>query len=86
MRVMADEEKWPELAETEAERQKMILSFFATQVTEEEAGEIAEDIREIMRSDNSLAEMAVKLKLEAVEKLTGIFNVKKAVKAYDNCP
>ena len=85
MRAMADAEQWQELAEVEAERQKMILSFFATKVTGEEASEIADGIRDIMLSDHLLAEMAVKLKSEAVDKLTGISNVRKAVKAYDNC-
>ena len=85
MTVMADDEQWPALVEIEAERQKMIETFFATKVTDEEAGVIAEGIREIMNSDNSLAEMGAKLKAETVNKLTGISNVKNAVKAYDNC-
>ena len=85
MSVMADDEQWPDLVETEAERQKMIESFFETEVTDEEASVIAEGIREIMNSDNSLAVMAARLKSDAVGKLTGISNVKKAVKAYDNC-
>ena len=85
MAVMAEAEKWPELVETEAQRQKMIESFFATKVSDEEAGLIAEGIRDIMNSDNSLAEMGAKLKSEALGKLTDISNVKKAVKAYDNC-
>ena len=85
MGAMAEDEQWPELVEVEAERQKMIESFFATKVSDEEAGIIADGIREIMNSDNSLAIMAARLKSEAVGKLTGIANVKKAVKAYDNC-
>ena len=85
MGVMAEAEQWPELVDMEAERQKMIESFFASKVTDEEAAVIAEGIREIMNSDNSLARMAAELKSDAVGKLTGIANVKKAVKAYDNC-
>jgi len=85
MAAMAEAEQWPELVEVEAERQKMIESFFATKVSDEEAGIIAEGIREIMNSDNSLTMMAAEQKSDTVGKLTGIANVKKAVKAYDNC-
>ena len=85
MAAMAEDEQWPELVEVEAERQKMIESFFASKVTDEEASVIADGIREIMNSDNSLARMAAELKSDAVGKLTGIANVKKAVKAYDSC-
>ena len=85
MAVMAEAEQWPELVDVEAQRQTMIESFFASKVSDEEAGMIAEGIREIMNSDDSLALMAAELKSDALGKLTGIANVKKAVKAYDNC-
>ena len=85
MAAMAEDEQWPELVEIEAERQKMIESFFATKVSDEEAELIAEGIREIMNSDDSLTLMAAELKSDAIGKLTGISNVKNAIKAYDNC-
>lgn len=85
LHTLAVDDQWEDMPAVEAERQKMIESFFASDVSEEEAGMIAEGIRQIMQSDNSLANMAAELKSEAVGKLTGIANVKHAVKAYDNC-
>ena len=80
---MVGKEQWEEVVSLESERQQMIRSFFETSIAEEDASVIAEGIREIMQSDDSLARMAAELKTGAVDKLTGISNVRKAVKAYE---
>jgi len=79
---LAEKSEWVQIQEIEAERQKKIREFFATQVSEKEAKDVAELIQKILHDDNQLMMMSLQAKDEIGSSLQKLGNNKKAANAY----
>jgi len=82
MYEFAKQDEWPMVQEMQAERQKRIMDFFNSGVALNEVEEMAENIKNLLKSDKILMESGLQAKNKVGEALYLLGRNQKAAGAY----
>ena len=82
LRQMMADEQWAEMVELEARRGEQLRSFFSSPIPAEEASALAEDIRNIMESDQALMDMGREQQDKLSASVRQMVGNRKAISAY----
>jgi len=81
---LSAEENWQDMIDLETERLALLQNYFAQPVSEDEAELIAENIRKILHSDESLMLISQRKKEQAAAAVKKLSTNQKAIQAYSH--
>ena len=81
---LSADENWQDMIDLETKRLALLQDYFAQPVSEDEAELIAENIREILHSDDSLMKLSQEKKEEAAAAVKKLTTNQQAIKAYSH--
>jgi hypothetical protein len=82
MYAFAKKEEWQMVQEIETERQKKIIDFFSSGINENEAEDMADNIKSLLQSDKELLGAGLQAKCKISESLGILGKSKKVAGAY----
>ena len=82
MYTFAKKDDWQMVQEIETERQNKIIEFFSSGINENEAEDMADNIKNLLQSDKALIESSLQAKSRVTGSLSLLGKSKKAVFAY----